>query len=67
MQISVGEWACLEYFVRHPDGEGLECSSAMLEELVSRGLLERQAALPLPGMAWRYHYRLTDAGRRVLA
>lgn len=67
MQLSEHERTCLESLALHPDSEGQGCGSATLDDLVARGLLERQAALPLPGMAWHYHYRLTDAGRRALA
>ncbi len=67
MQLSEHERACLESLALHPDSEGAACGSATLDDLVARGLLERHATLPLPGMAWHYHYRLTDAGRQALA
>lgn len=65
MQLSEHERACLESLAQHPDGAA--CGSATLDDLVARGLLQRQAAVPLPGMAWHYHYRLTDVGRQALA
>ncbi|MEW6646628.1 MAG: hypothetical protein AB1450_05475 [Pseudomonadota bacterium] len=66
MLLSESERTCLEYLALHPDSAGEACSSAVLEVLVAHGLLERHVLVPLPGLAWHCHYRLTAAGLQVL-
>jgi hypothetical protein len=59
------ELACLRRLARDPDAHQA-CSQLVLDELLVKGLVEKQPSLGLPVLPQRGGYHLTAAGRRAL-
>lgn len=63
---SPAELSCLKYLSNHPEAELSQFDVAVVERLVSYGLMDRFLLVAFPVMPQVARYRLTEKGRFVL-